>query len=260
VLGIVLANVWNIEIGWRSRVSTNQSSQLELNLLTRIAARIDHVGVAGNEADLQFDAQTARASLAALQAELNKTGHNAGELVLNTLTEPHDGMDTLIYDTARFQSQVDAEQAWERDFRGRWHDQIETRANDWIERLRKLRSDMAAWLLPVADFNQLSIVDQAPVPMSEELMQRFGVAPKMMPTFEIRAEKQRIMRFQPKGLWIIGANGRVDLITKAAAPILVDRSEPLSNDRDWQLYDSGNHGRSIPLTEDAFLALVRAGL
>ena len=91
-------------------------------------------------------------------------------------------------------------------------------------------------------------------------MQRFGVEPRKMPAFEIRAGKQRVMRFQPKGLWIIGANGRVDLVTRTAAPILVDQSTPLSGKSDWRLYDSSDRRRSVPLTQEAFSELIRAGL
>jgi hypothetical protein len=240
-------------------VSAIQSSQLDLEVLRRIAESIESVGVVGNDGDLQFDAQNAHASLAALQAQMQKAGYSAGSLAIDTLVKPHEGMDTLIYDTGRYGNLVEAEQAWERDYNRRWHDQIERSANDWIERLHKLRSDMEAWL-QVPDLVQLDIVDQAPVAMSEELMRRFGVQPKMMPTFEIRAGKQRVMRFRPKGLWIIGANGRVDLITRAAAPILVDQSEPLSKLRNWQLYDPSNHGRSAPLTPETFRDLIRAGL
>jgi hypothetical protein len=96
--------------------------------------------------------------------------------------------------------------------------------------------------------------------MSEELMRRFDVDARMMPAFEIRAGNQRILRFQPKGLWIIGAKGRVDLITKAAAPILVDQSEPLSKSTNWQLYDPRDRNRSVPLTQETFREIVRAGL
>jgi len=39
-------------------------------------------------------------------------------------------MDTLIYDTSRYGNLAEAEQAWERDYRRRWHDQIEKRADE----------------------------------------------------------------------------------------------------------------------------------
>ena len=190
---------------------------------------------------------------------MHKAGYHVGNLAIDTLVKPHDDMDTLIYDTSRYGNLADAEHAWEGDHRQRWHDQIEKRANDWIERLRELRAQMGTWL-QTSDLAPLSIADQPSMRMSEELMQRFGVRPRMMPTFEIRAGHRRVMRFLPKGLWIIGANGRVDLITKAAAPILADLSEPLSRPSNWQLYDSSNSGRSVCLTRETFGDLVRTGL
>jgi hypothetical protein len=228
-------------------------------MLRRIAQSIGSVGVVGNDGNLRFDAQDAQASLAALQAQLDKAGYSVGNLAIDTLVRPHDDMDTLIYDTRRYGNLAEAEHAWEFDYRKRWHDQIEKKADDWIERLHELRSQMETWL-QIPDFAHLSVVDQPSVRMSEELMQRFGVQQRMMPTFEIRAGERRVMRFQPKGLWVIGANGRVDLITKVAAPILVDQSEPLSRPRNWQLYDSSDHGRSVPLTQETFRDLVRNGL
>lgn len=240
-------------------MSATQPPQLDLEMLERLAQSIRDVGVVGNDGDLRFDAHNARESLAALQAHLREAGYAVGTLEINTLAEPHDGMDTLIYDPRRHVNLAEAERAWERDYGRRWHNRIERRADDWIERLHELRSQMAAWLQD-SDLAHLAIVDQPPVRMSEPLMQRFGVEPRMMPTFEIRVGAQRVMRFLPKALWIIGANGRVDLITKVAAPILVDRSEPLSRPSNWQLYDSSNLRDSVPLTEATFRNLVHAGL
>jgi len=68
------------------------------------------------------------------------------------------------------------------------------------------------------------------------------------------------MRFQPKGLWVIGANGRVDLITKAAAPILVDQSEPLSRPVTGNSMIQAIAVVRFPLTQESFRDLVRAGL
>ena len=233
--------------------------QLDFDMLQRIAQSIGSVGVVGNDGDLRFDAQDAQASLTALQSQLLEAGYRVGGLAVDTPAKPHDDMNTLIYDTGRYENLADAEHAWERDHHKRWHDQIEKSADDWIEQLLQLRSQMEAWL-QTSGLGHLSFVDQPPVKMSEEIMQRFGVAPKKMPMFEIRAGDQRVLRFQPKGLWIIGARGRVDLITKAAAPILVDQSETLSNSSNWQLYDPRNRSRSVPLTRETFSDLVREGL
>jgi hypothetical protein len=234
-------------------------AQLDLDVLRRIAQGIASAGVVGNDGDLRFDAQDAQASLEALKSQLLEAGYRAGSLAIDTLVNPREDMDTLIYDTGRFRSVTDAAHAWEREHHKRWHDQIEKSADDWVERLGGLRCLMESWL-QTSDLAHLRFVDQPPVRMSEELMRRFGVSPRMMPAFEIWAGNQRVMRFQPKGLWIIGANGRVDLVTKAAAPILVDQSEARSTFRNWQLYDSRNPNRSVPLTQETFTDLVRAGL
>jgi hypothetical protein len=237
----------------------NAIHQLDLETLQRIVKSIGSVGVVGNDGDLRFDAQDAQASLAALQARLHSAGYHVGSLAIDTPAKPHDDVDTLIYDTSRYGTLADAEHAWAGDHRKRSHDQIEKRADDWIERLDALRAQMEAWL-QTSEFAHLGIVDQPAVTMSEELMHRFGVQPRKMPAFEIRTGNQRVMRFIPRGLWTIGANGRVDLVTKAAAPMLADLSEPLSKPSNWQLFNYSKSGRPVHLTQETFGDLVRNAL
>ncbi len=138
-------------------------------------------------------------------------------------------------------------------------DHVQRRVGDWLERLQKLRDEIDAWLKR-PEFNRLVIEDREPETMNEELMQRFDVSPQKMPVYEIKSGSQRVMRVQPKGLWIIGANGRVDLITKTSASILADQSEPLSGSSNWQIYNSKSRKSAVPLTEDNFLELVRANM
>ena len=49
-----------------------------------------------------------------------------------------------------------------------------------------------------------------------------------------------IAQFLPRMLWMIGANGRIDLFVTPSTGgrqffMLIDRSLPLSNQRDWRL-------------------------
>jgi len=127
--------------------------------------------------------------------------------------------------------------------------------DDWIARLQGLRSQVAGWL--AADFPSLSVVDRAPVPLHQGPMRRAGLPPRDMPAFEVVGADARIMRFVPKGLWVIGANGRVDIISRRAAPELIDRSEPLAPETNWQIYDSRLGIRSVPWTMGYFGGLVR---
>jgi hypothetical protein len=126
--------------------------------------------------------------------------------------------------------------------------------DDWIARLEALRSQVAGWL--AADFPSLRVVDRAPVPMHQAPMRRAGLAPVQMPAFEILGGAARFMRFHPKGLWIIGANGRVDIVTRLAAPMLCDRSEPLAPQTDWRIYDSRLRLRGVPWTRAYFADLL----
>jgi hypothetical protein len=232
---------------------------LQPETLDRLVDALASIGVAANEGDRRFDAESLRASLHNLELRLRNTGYTAGSLIVETLANPHNDVDTLIYDTNHYANLLEAEQAWGRDYRKRLHDRVEKRVEDWLERLQELRLQMLEWL-QTPEFETLSIVDQPPATMFEDLMRRFAVAPREMPVFELRDRAKRVMRFQPKGLWIIGANGRIDLITKVAAPIVVDRAEPLTRPSDWQIYDPKGQRRSVPLTVETFRDLVRSGL
>ena len=236
-----------------------QSSSLTPETLTRLAQILGSFGVVGNEDDWHFDSHDLPRSQYELETLLREAGYTGTNLRRESLTRPHNGVDTIIYDPARYENSAAAEDAWERDYRKRWHDRIQHRVEDWLDRLNRLRSNIADWLKDTPDLSSLTIADRPSAMMSEELMIRFGVAPIQMPVFEIRKGEQRLVRFQPKGLWIIGANGRVDLVTRNAAPILVDQSEPLASRSDWRMYDS-RKAVSVPFSRQTFVDLVRAAL
>jgi hypothetical protein len=102
----------------------------------------------------------------------------------------------------------------------------------------------------------MSIANRTPTVMHEELMRKFNVPPTQMPTFEVIRGTERVMRVQPKGLWIIGANGRVDLITKKASYILVDEAEPSTPASNWHYYASGDKRRATEFDQAHFVSLL----
>ncbi len=65
----------------------------------------------------------------------------------------------------------------------------------------------------------------APGIMHEELMRKFGIAAKRMPTFELLGRSGDRVKFEPRALWIIGGNDRVDLKRKDRRYLIFDRSE-----------------------------------
>jgi hypothetical protein len=64
------------------------------------------------------------------------------------------------------------------------------------------------------------------------------------------------MRVQPKGLWTIGANGRIDLVRRQGTFILVDHSEPLSGKPQWEFYSPGNPRATTELNKETFINLL----
>lgn len=225
------------------------------DLLGHAAGSLTRIGVVGNDADYRFGIEDLTDEPADLESQLRTAGYSGGPVAIEgPLGLDHD-LRTLIYDKDRFPTREDATAAWDPEYRRSWRERVEQRVDDWLCRLQDMRDQIDTWLR-ADDFAELTVYDLPSTPMHEDLMRKFGVGPREMPAFEIRSGEKRIMRFLPKGLWIIGANGRVDLVTRVSAPILVDQSEPLSGVSDWQLYDPRDKARSVPFDEKAFRDLV----
>jgi len=105
---------------------------------------------------------------------------------------------------------------------------IRRRVDDWEERLGGLFAAIDAWLPDGWEARR-----GAPVVMDEELMRRFGVAAKRMPTLELEDRSGHVARLVPRGLWIIGSNGRVDLKRDGRRYLIVDMAESFEAP-DWQ--------------------------
>jgi hypothetical protein len=90
----------------------------------------------------------------------------------------------------------------------------------------------------------------------EEMVQRAGLQENEVPKLDVlRIEKPpgtlRAL-IVPRGLWVIGANGRLDLRVLAPKPqlyLIVDRSEPLIGRADWFLIPAADRLTPRPLTQ-----------
>jgi len=99
-------------------------------------------------------------------------------------------------------------------------DSVEARIEDWKSRLRTLYRQVSDWGLK----NGWTVDNSGTVEMYEELMQKFDVPATEQPTLRLDGEQGYIL-FKPKGLWVIGANGRIDLYTSKGTFIIVDLAE-----------------------------------
>jgi len=112
---------------------------------------------------------------------------------------------------------------------------VQRRVDDWLARLDALMTDIRRW---AADHGWQA-EDAAPIPMHEEPMQRAGVPEHQQPALHLRDPSGREVWVQPKALWVIGANGRVDIFSPLGIYRLIDRADPFAAP-EWVLYQLGN--------------------
>ena len=110
---------------------------------------------------------------------------------------------------------------------------VERRVKDWLDRLNQMFSYTEIW----AEEHGWSIIHPDAIIMNEELMVRSGVSQQKQPMLRLERADGGFALFKPKGLWVIGANGRIDLYTSQGAFVIVDQAEPFDNPV-WKIYGS----------------------
>ena len=84
-------------------------------------------------------------------------------------------------------------------------------------------------------------------------MRLFGVAPTELPILKIYQGKIFTASAIPIGLWVIGASGRVDVLTAEKSASIVNRSNDPAIGK-WHMYESQLSG--VPLTRDTFIKFI----
>jgi hypothetical protein len=111
---------------------------------------------------------------------------------------------------------------------------VTRRVDDWLRRLKNLFEQIKSW----AATNGWTAEEGAPIPMHEELMERLGVSEREQPSLSIRHAEGAEIWIKPKGLWVIGANGRVDIYSRKGVFTLVDVAETFHSPQ-WVLHRVG---------------------
>ena len=106
---------------------------------------------------------------------------------------------------------------------------IARRVEDWAERVANLYAMIGGWL---PDGWQAR--EGKPVWMHEELMRKFGIGRKEMPTLVLVGQADNAARLEPRGLWIIGGNGRIDLKRDGRRYLMVDMAKNFEAP-DWRV-------------------------
>ena len=123
---------------------------------------------------------------------------------------------------------------------------IENRVKDWKERLAELYKNVEQAL---SDHREIAYKKDRMTTMNEELMQKFDVHPEQIPLLDIYKNDVLIATFKPIGLWVIGANGRVDILTKKGSYIVVDTSDKGAAPS-WKVYTPENRKQGIELDKN----------
>lgn len=131
---------------------------------------------------------------------------------------------------------------------------IEDRLADWRERIWELYNTIDDWL---QSDNQYSFEQSKPITLEEEMMWKFGVNKVQLPTANILRNKNLVASLKPKGLWVIGANGRVDLISKSKLIMLLDLSEQFENPK-WEIAYSKNRQKRLPFNKTNLIKVLNS--
>jgi hypothetical protein len=130
---------------------------------------------------------------------------------------------------------------------------IQHQVGNWLERLSELYSFVENTL---KNSKGIECKSNRHMTMYEELMQKYDVDPAEVPILDIYKNKTIVASFKPVGLWVIGANGRIDILTKSGAFILVDVAGKLENSK-WKVYTPKNRTEGIDFDDTFINELVR---
>lgn len=129
--------------------------------------------------------------------------------------------------------------------------QVEKRVRDWKKRVSELYSTMKIWLKD----SEYSLKVGPKVIMYEGLMSQFDVPSTEIDTIDIYKGKNFVLTLKPKGLWIIGANGRIDILSIVGSYTLVDLAEPFEVPN-WKLFN-GDKKNGIEFNKQTFFKLLK---
>ena len=120
---------------------------------------------------------------------------------------------------------------------------IQRRVDDWIHRVGSLYAELSA-ALPEGWSTKT-----AAVPMYEELMRKFKVPAASVPSLAFAHESGATASLIPHGLWVIGANGRLDLTVNRQRYLVLDFADSFSSP-DWRVCTMEDRRNRGPFTPD----------
>jgi hypothetical protein len=93
------------------------------------------------------------------------------------------------------------------------------------------------------------------ITMDEDLMRAFRIKPVQVPTLDIWNGKKLVLSFKPKGLWVLGANGAIEILSEKNLFVLADAAERFQQPQ-WYIIKPGKKSANMEFTRDTFLTLL----
>jgi hypothetical protein len=125
---------------------------------------------------------------------------------------------------------------------------VENRIKDWETRLTELFNTIETWTQGIQD---IQIEHGTVVQRAEMLMRDHNISPRLLPTMWIIIGLHRIS-FVPSALWVVGANGRVNINTNTRQYALVDMGN-----REWRIADLPEKSNLRTFTREIFQDIIR---
>jgi hypothetical protein len=130
---------------------------------------------------------------------------------------------------------------------------VKKKVADWTARIKKLHLQLDDW---VQGYPNALATRGEMKQVVEPLMKRFHVAAQSIPTYTVFVDKKWRIAFVPSAIWILGANGRIDITTNVRQHILVDLGGRDGAPSDWQLVVADASKLLIPFDKVAFRNLL----
>jgi hypothetical protein len=131
---------------------------------------------------------------------------------------------------------------------------VKKRVEDWAQRVHDLIEILTIW---ANGKENIEIRASRKQKMDEGMMKDFGVPMHEIDSADVLKNGQIIMALKPFGLWIIGANGRIDLLTGSKNFVLVDESLKFQEPK-WKLYLKDDKKQGVRFTKEVFFQLIEA--
>lgn len=127
---------------------------------------------------------------------------------------------------------------------------VEKRVRDWKKRISDLYSIIKLWLKD----SEYSLKLGPKLTMYEELMSQFNVHSTEINSADIYKDNKIVLTIKPIGLWVIGVNGRVDILSTKGNHMLLDFSEEFETPQ-WKLFN-GDKKNGVEFTKQSFFQLL----